>query len=144
MEVADDEATGQAIEPARYKARTLSKEILARTRLPIDECVELGLSLVDGLKHLHNNQLVHRDIKPSNIIFVNGIPKIPDIGLVAKAGESVSLQGTPGFIAPEGPGTPRADIFSLGMVLYEMSSGKDRFKYPVCPTNVGETPDDKM
>ena len=57
--------------------------------------------------------LIHRDIKPSNIIFVNGIPKLADIGLVAEQSEAKSFVGTEGFIPPEGPGTPRADIYSL-------------------------------
>jgi len=144
MEVADDDTRGQAIEPERYRPKTLSQLVFARGRLPIDECIQLGLSLADGLKHLHSHELVHRDIKPSNIVFINGILKIADIGLVTTAGDAASSQGTPGYIAPEGPGTPRADIFSLGKVLYEISTGKDRLQYPECPTNVGDGPEAQM
>ena len=63
---------------------------------------------------------MHRDIKPSNIIFVQGQPKLADIGLVAGSDETSSFVGTEGFISPEGPGTPAADVFSLGKVLSEL------------------------
>jgi serine/threonine protein kinase len=81
--------------------------------------------------------LIHRDIKPSNIIFVNGIPKLADIGLVTDAAEGSSFVGTEGFIPPEGSGTIRADIYSLGKVLYEISTGKDRNEYPALPQRLG-------
>ena len=54
-----------------YSPRTLRREISRRARLPVDECVALGLSLARALAHLHAQGLVHRDIKPSNIIFVD-------------------------------------------------------------------------
>ena len=49
---------------------------------------------------------------------------------------AVTYLGTEGYIAPEGPGTPAADVFSLGKVLYEASMGKDRLKFPDLPTAV--------
>ena len=85
---------------------------------------------------MHRHGLVHRDIKPSNIIFVNGIPKLADIGLVARAEATLSLVGTEGYLPPEGPGTAQADIFSLGKVLYEMATGRDRQEFPELPTNL--------
>jgi serine/threonine protein kinase len=66
------------------------------------------------LAHLHEQGLVHRDIKPSNVIFVNGVPKLSDIGVVTDAGDTQSIVGTEGYLPPEGPGTPQADIYSLG------------------------------
>jgi len=95
----------------------------------------LGWSLSQALAELHRRDLVHRDIKPSNIIFVKGRPKLADIGLVAKAGEKGRL-GTEGYIPPEGPGTPQADLYSLGKVLYEASTGIDRLEYPALPPDV--------
>src|ERR1700722_8656800 len=136
MELADDEKNGQNIDPASYVPNTLQKEILAREKLPFDECLQLGIVLSDALVALHKQRLVHRDIKPSNIIFVNGVPKLADIGLVAGVDEAPSYVGTQGFIPPEGPGTPQADIYGLGKVLYEASTGKDRQEFPDLPTEL--------
>src|SRR5947208_3785209 len=94
-----------------------------------------------ALAHLHKQGLVHRDIKPSNIIFVNGAPKLADIGLVTDADTTLSYVGTEGFIPPEGPGAAQADIFSLGKVLYEISTGQDRRQFPDLPPNLKEWPD---
>lgn len=53
----------------------------------MDECITIGMSLTSALVALHRQGLVHRDIKPANIIFVGGVPKIADIGLVAASGQ---------------------------------------------------------
>jgi WD40 repeat protein len=124
-----------------YTPRTLRSDLRRLARLPVAECVRIGLSLADALKHLHQRGLVHRDIKPSNIIFVGGAPKLADIGLVADLGEARSFVGTQGFIPPEGPGTAQADLYSLGKVLYEMATGLDRQEFPKLPPNMREWPD---
>jgi serine/threonine protein kinase len=133
MELADDVVTGPNILPATYSPRTLEQDKDRLKRLPVAECVRLGAAIASALGFLHRNGLFHRDIKPSNIIFVNGMPKLADIGLVTDASEGRSLVGTEGFRAPEGSGTVRADIYALGKVLYEISTGKDRNEYPVLP-----------
>jgi tetratricopeptide (TPR) repeat protein len=124
-----------------YVPKTLKLELQRRGRLPAGECLEIGLALATALDHLHRHGLVHRDVKPSNVIFVNGIPKLADIGLVTDVDGTVSFVGTEGFIPPEGPGTPQADIYSLGKVLYEISTGKDRQEFPEPPTMLGDFPD---
>jgi WD40 repeat protein len=139
MELGDDETTGQNIDPETYRPRTLGTAIVRQGRLPFDECLRLGISLSDGLAHLHRAGLIHRDLKPSNIVFVNGIAKIADIGLVAQAGSARSYVGTEGFMPPEGPGTVQADLYSLGKVLYELSSGKDRRTFPQLATALEDT-----
>ena len=144
MELADDENSGQAIDPATYVPKTLRSEIRKCGRIPAERCLEIGLSLTNALDHLHKNGLVHRDIKPSNIIFVNGVPKLADIGLVTGTDATKSFVGTEGYYPPEGPGTPQADVFSLGKVLYEMSTGRNRLDYPELPTAVGGFPDQSM
>jgi WD40 repeat protein len=142
MELADDVVTGQQIDPATYEPKTLRSQVQAKKPWPFEQCVELGLSLTAALGHLHGHGLIHRDIKPSNIIFVNGIPKLADIGLVAEQSEAKSFVGTEGFIPPEGPGTPQADIYSLGKVLYEIATGKDRHEFPALPTMLGDSATD--
>src|SRR6266511_2640248 len=119
-----------------YVPRTLRAEQLRYGRLPVAECVRIGLTLTSALAHLHKQGLVHRDVKPSNIIFVDGVPKLADIGLVVETSEAKSFVGTMGFIPPEGPGTPQADLYSLGKVLYEISTGKDRQDFPELPVEL--------
>ncbi len=130
--------------PANYCARTLQLDLQRRGRLPPSECVQLALNLTLALGHLHRHGLIHRDIKPANIIFVHGIPKLADIGLVTAFDETCSFVGTEGFIAPEGPTSPRADLFSLGKVLYEISTGKDRKDFPEPATGLGEQEDQAL
>jgi len=130
-----------AINPETYCPRTLKLELFRRGRLPVDECLEIGLALTTALDHLHQHGLVHRDVKPSNVVFINGIPKLADIGLVTGIDVTHSFVGTEGFIPPEGPGTPEADIYGLGKLLYELSSGKDRRDFPEPPTLLAEFAD---
>ncbi len=143
MELADDVQSGQLIVPDRYVARTLAYDLAQRRRLPIGECVRNGAAIASALAFLHRHGLIHRDIKPSNIIFVNGFPKLADIGLVSASSEPHSHIGTEGFIPPEGAGRPQADIYSLGKVLYEMSTGKDRNDYPELPADLGHSAEDR-
>jgi hypothetical protein len=68
------------------------------------------------------------------------VPKLADIGLVAASGQR-SFVGTEGYVPPEGPGTPQADIFSLGKLLYEISTGKDRLDFPELDSTLTSRPD---
>jgi TolB-like protein len=140
MELADNESKGDRIEPEAYVPKTLSHELARCGRLSIEQSAQLGLSLSQALAELHQHGLVHRDVKPSNIIFVKGRAKLADIGLVAHTGEKIRL-GTEGYIPPEGPGKPQADLYSLGMVLYEATTGADRLDYPALPADVDTMPE---
>jgi serine/threonine protein kinase/Flp pilus assembly protein TadD len=119
-----------------YRPRTLRADMKCRGALPTQEVIALGLKLTSALCHLHAQGLVHRDVKPSNIMFVQGEPKLADAGLVAATDEARSLVGTPGYIAPEGPGSPQADLYALGKVLYEAAFGKDRQEFPALPADI--------
>ncbi len=144
MELGDDVASGQQIDPRTYAPKNLAKVLEGCINLPVPECVEIMLSLAAALDYLHQQRLIHRDIKPSNIIFMNGQPKLADIGLVTEMesdGQDVSDLGTKGYIAPEGPGTAAADVYSLGKVLYEMSMGRGRDAFPELPTNIFDRAD---
>ena len=125
-----------------YAPRTLAYEIKLRGRLPGQEALNMSVALAQAMRYLHSRGLVHRDLKPSNIIFVGGQPKLADVGLVAELGDPQSFVGTEGFIAPEGPGTAQADIFSLGKVIYETLTGKDRQEFPELPTRLGSDGDE--
>jgi hypothetical protein len=135
MELGDDAVGGTEFEIASYVPRTLSTDFKRHGRLDLEFCRQAGILLADALGYMHSYGLTHRDIKPSNIIFVGGMCKLADIGLVAAHGERTFV-GTEGFVPPEGPGTFSADIFSLGKVLYEISSGKDRMEFPEVPDDL--------
>ncbi len=161
MELADQAATGPNIVAAEvtrltssesepkseppyvgcYIPRTLRADLKSRGALPANEVIALGLKLASALAHLHTQGLVHRDVKPSNILFIGGEPKLADAGLVAAMDDARSLVGTAGYIAPEGPGTPQADLYALGKVLYEAAFGKDRQEFPALPADVASRPD---
>jgi WD40 repeat protein len=116
-----------------YRPLTLRALIRLRGRLSVEDAAELGVTLCSALHHLHRHGLVHRDLKPSNVIFVEGQPKLADIGLVTGLDEAKSFVGTEGYIPPEGPGTIAADVYSLGKVLYEAATGRDRNDFPDLP-----------
>jgi eukaryotic-like serine/threonine-protein kinase len=134
MELGDDVLTGREINPIEYEARTLrsdTKRALGK-RLETSHCIDVGVRLAEALRHLHDHGLAHRDVKPANVIFVGGKAKLADIGLVAVRGQRTFV-GTEGFVPPEGPGSAQADVYSLGKVLYEIATGKDRMDFPELP-----------
>lgn len=105
--------------------------------LATDQILALGKAIASGLAIAHAENLVHQDIKPGNILLgSDGAIKIADFGiaqltpLAARSDESIS--GTPGYLAPEsleGRGyTEKADLFALGVVLYEAATGKHPFR----------------
>jgi serine/threonine protein kinase len=148
MELADCAHAGRDIDPDFYVPRTLAHELDTRGRLPVRESLVLALELSEALSYLHSRQLIHRDIKPANIIFVNGVAKLADIGLVthvAEARRDPKHLGTEGFVPPEGPGTPTADVYSLGKVLTEVCLGHAALKDPAAPVahDEGEDPGER-
>lgn len=135
MELADPLIIGGTAEfdSATYQPSTLQGVLTGGRCLPIPNCLTTGRQLASALAYLHDCGLVHRDIKPSNIVFVGGKPKLADLGLVSGISESRSYVGTEGFIPPEGPGTVSADLFALGMVLYQASTGLNHDDFPNFP-----------
>ncbi|MBM3887638.1 MAG: DUF4384 domain-containing protein [Verrucomicrobia bacterium] len=141
MELADDASAAQ-INPDSYKPKTLKSVLESRGKLPVRECVQIGLALAEALERLHQHGFIHRDIKPANIIFVDGKLKLADVGLVAEAQKGSSYVGTMGFLPPESPSGPACDIYGLGKLLYVLSTGKHPAEFPALPTNL-ETMTDK-
>jgi len=143
MELGDPLEPGWEREPSTYKPRDLASE-RARAqggRLPTRECLRIGLELSDALDFLHRQGLTHRDIKPQNVIFVNGHPKLADLGLIAEIrppDQTRTLVGTPGYMPPppEMPGTPQADIYALGVLLYVLSTGSNPAFFPEISTTL--------
>ncbi|MFT5469756.1 MAG: serine/threonine protein kinase [Verrucomicrobiales bacterium] len=130
MEAADPVSTNGSI----YSPLTLEtqgKNGAPAQRKPQD-CWQIGRDVAEGLGQLHKVGLIHRDVKPSNVILVNGKAKLADLGLVTSSGRRTFV-GTEGYVAPEGPGAPQSDVYSLGMVLYELVTGMDRMDFPELP-----------
>lgn len=148
MELGDALEPGWQSDPKTYKARDLAGECARAEgrRLPLRECLRIGLVLVEALEFLHRNGLTHRDIKPQNIVFVNGQPKLADVGLVSEirpVDQAGTWVGTPGYMPspPEPPGTVQADIYGLGMVLYVICTGKSPNFFPqISSTLLGGEP----
>jgi serine/threonine protein kinase len=120
------------------EGRTL-KAVLNEKSLTLDEIQRIMPAIADALDYAHRRGVLHRDIKPSNIIIDNeGVAYLTDFGLarMAQLGESTLshdvLLGTPHYISPEQALgrreiTPKTDIYSLGVVLYELVVGRVPF-----------------
>ena len=116
---------------------TLDKMIKERKILEISEVVNISLQICEALEHAHNEKIVHRDIKPHNIIIKkNNIVKVADFG-IAKAVTAKTMinndfaMGSAHYLSPEqargGYIDEKSDIYSLGIVMYEMATGKVPF-----------------
>jgi eukaryotic-like serine/threonine-protein kinase len=103
-------------------------------RFPQDKAVEVARQICAGLAAAHDRGVLHRDLKPANVMIDgDGHVRITDFGLAALAGSVDNVRaGTPAYMAPEQLAgrevTPRSDIYALGLVLYELFTGKRAFE----------------
>jgi len=117
-------------------------EVLIEHHYTIQEIINIGIQVAETLHYAHEKGVVHRDIKPSNIIIQPDLQiKITDFGIARIEDSTATLQtqtgeimGTPAYMSPEQvigkPVDRRSDIFSLGVVLYELSTGRRPFGGP--------------
>jgi hypothetical protein len=117
-------------------------------RLPRDKAVQVARQICAGLGAAHDQGVLHRDLKPANVM-IDGLGQalITDFGiaaLVPRPGERTSFAGTPSYIAPEvlagDPPSERSDIYSLGLVLYEMVTGRRAFMVDNFEQRLAEAP----
>ncbi len=123
------------------QGRTLADAIKKGERFTIDRVCEIGQQLADALGYAHRQGVIHRDIKPANIlmtsreVYGSERPRITDFGIAKLAASEITttgqLLGTPSFMPPEQfTGMPidgRADLFSLGVILYSLATGEQPF-----------------
>ncbi len=117
------------------------EDLLSRGPLPPDSAISYGRQIALGMAEAHRQGVVHGDLKPGNIMVTStGLIKIMDFGLARRhgpangqprepvPGEPTGISGTPSYMAPEQvrglPAIPPSDVFSLGLVMYEMATGK--------------------
>ena len=138
----DDEGGRPFIVMELVDGQPLHKRI-AKQPFPPFEAVAIALAVLDALDALHGQGLVHRDLKPANILMTDGGPKLLDFGLAlaqpSSEGETLdtltprrAIVGTPQYMSPEQlagrTADRRSDVFAVGVILFEMLSGKPPFK----------------
>ncbi|MFL6277953.1 MAG: protein kinase domain-containing protein [Blastocatellia bacterium] len=137
------DAAGQPFIAMQFVEGQSLKQVIAGRPLALDSLLSLALQVADALAAAHEQGIIHRDIKSSNIIITpRGQAKVLDFGLaklVAEVGDAASeltqtgaVMGTPAYMSPEQARGERvdhrSDLFSFGVVLYEMATGRVPFK----------------
>ena len=118
--------------------KNLKQLIKRRTKLSLTEVVDIMKQLTDGIAHAHDSFIIHRDIKPQNMLILdNGLVKITDFGIAVALNstqltQTNSVMGSVHYLPPEqaaGKGaTFKSDIYSLGIMMYELITGKLPFR----------------
>lgn len=121
----------------KVDAPSLSEVLDRRGRLPVEEVVGIGLSVLDALRAAHESGVLHRDVKPANIMVLsNGRAVLTDFGIAVSEGDSSltttgMLVGSPAYMAPEralgNAATPASDLWSLGAAMYAAVQGVPPF-----------------
>ena len=123
------------------RGETLEDRLQREPKPPLADVLRIGREMAEGLDAAHSHGLIHRDVKPSNVWLETGRGrvKVLDFGL-ARVADDVDerltqeglVMGTPAFMAPEQakglPVDPRCDLFSLGCILYRMTTGRNAFQ----------------
>ena len=137
MDLADDVSGEAASADVSYRPATMERR-LEGGPLPADECLALARQLLAGLAVLHQAGMVHRDVKPANCLFVGGQLKVADFGLLTEDGPLVSCLGTRRYMPPDGRMDAKADVYAVGLVIYQMLTGLPAESFPSLGTRARE------
>lgn len=102
----------------------------AGNSLSFEAAIEIITGILSGLEHLHARNIIHRDLKPANILFQGTTPRLADFGIsrvLKSTSQSSIVAGTPSYMAPEafdGKRNERTDIWSVGVIFYQMLAGR--------------------
>ena len=140
MKVLDSGESGEVYMVMEWVGGRLLRQLPVESRrLPIKRACAITIAICDTLDYIHRNGVVHRDLKPENIMIdAEDRIKLIDFGIAGKAGarrltfgKLSQIAGTPDYISPEQVkgkrGDGRSDIYSLGVILYEMVTGETPF-----------------
>ncbi len=128
-DLADNVTETPASDEADYVPATLRQRLSVGPASP-DECLDWTIQLLQGLASLHEAGMVHRDVKPANCLFVDGQLKLADFGLLTEADSHASRIGTQAYMPPDGRMDARADVYAVGLVMYEMLTGWPVERFP--------------
>ena len=140
MKVFVDEGRARVYMVMEWVDGTLLRRILSGRKMPTERAVKITLRILDALGYIHTHGVVHRDLKPENIMVdADDNIKLIDFGIAANAGARritfanfSSTMGTPDYISPEQVkgkrGDARSDLYTVGVMLYEMLTGKVPFQ----------------
>ena len=120
------------------EGRNLKQLLKRRNSLTLNEVMDIMLQLTDGIAHAHDSYIIHRDIKPQNILILdNGLVKITDFGISTALNstqltQTNSVMGSVHYLPPEQAtgkaASIKSDIYSMGILMYELLTGKLPFK----------------
>ena len=143
MKVFLDEDRSQIYMVMEWVDGKLLRQILGQyKKLPTERAIKIALGILDALAYIHSHGIVHRDLKPENIMVGDDDSiKLIDFGIAGQEGarrltfaKLSQVMGTPDYISPEQVkgkrGDARSDIYALGIILYEMLTGKTPFQGP--------------
>jgi len=143
MKVFDDPDRSQLYMAMEWVDGRLLRQILhERKKLPVERAIKITLGICDALSYIHSHGVVHRDLKPENIMVdAEDHIKLIDFGIAGREGarrltfaKLSQVMGTPDYISPEQVkgkrGDGRSDVYALGVMLYEMLTGRTPFQGP--------------